>query len=369
MAKAAFPGFDNVMTAAWNVISIYSSVGSEFPELHKAMIELKSVLEEFDAVHGDGKAKTAPEPKQERENSGVNHRNSRSGGRSTQEESILDGARDGLPSPPQNDGTVESTGSEGMENEAQKFTRSATRNGEEFSDEETRKASFAKILDIHRSRPRYTPSHQREGSSTSSSNVPSEHQHEEGANEHLQQPYEQEEPPQETGRGDESFNNFVHEEHPDPSAPDGRGRDRNGLWEHEEHGTSGYDGLKEQQELGQFKQNGRGAYDMTKSAREESRDSMKAQEKANERMPAVESNKKSVDHNQAFDHPHIKYQDMRKPQPRAEKPTAAPVWLGSSKLGVKKSTAPTNGTAPVAPMMHTMQQNRKDANGSERRRQ
>lgn len=49
MIKTAFPNFDNLMIASWNVISVYSNVGSEFPELHKAIVDLKLVLNEFEA--------------------------------------------------------------------------------------------------------------------------------------------------------------------------------------------------------------------------------------------------------------------------------------------------------------------------------
>lgn len=38
------------MTAAWNVVSVYSNVGTDFPSLHKAIDDLKSVLEESDGV-------------------------------------------------------------------------------------------------------------------------------------------------------------------------------------------------------------------------------------------------------------------------------------------------------------------------------
>ena len=37
--------------ASWNVVSIYANVGSDFPELHKAVVELKGALEEFESAY------------------------------------------------------------------------------------------------------------------------------------------------------------------------------------------------------------------------------------------------------------------------------------------------------------------------------
>jgi hypothetical protein len=50
--STAFPNFDNLMTASWNVVSIYSNVGTDFPELHKSIVELKSVLQDFEESFG-----------------------------------------------------------------------------------------------------------------------------------------------------------------------------------------------------------------------------------------------------------------------------------------------------------------------------
>ncbi|KAJ4341559.1 hypothetical protein N0V95_007177, partial [Ascochyta clinopodiicola] len=49
--KTAFPNFDNLIIASWNVVSVYSNVGSDFPELHKAVVELKGALEEFESAY------------------------------------------------------------------------------------------------------------------------------------------------------------------------------------------------------------------------------------------------------------------------------------------------------------------------------
>ncbi|KAL5121661.1 hypothetical protein ACEQ8H_000347 [Pleosporales sp. CAS-2024a] len=46
--KTAFPNFDNLMMASWNVVSVYSNVGTDFPELHKSIVELKNVLQDFE---------------------------------------------------------------------------------------------------------------------------------------------------------------------------------------------------------------------------------------------------------------------------------------------------------------------------------
>jgi hypothetical protein len=52
VVNTAFPNFDNLMMASWNVVSIYSACGSDFPELHKAIVELKGVLQDFDEAFG-----------------------------------------------------------------------------------------------------------------------------------------------------------------------------------------------------------------------------------------------------------------------------------------------------------------------------
>lgn len=49
--KTAFPNFDNLIVASWNVVSVYANVGSDFPELHRAVVELKGVLEEFESAY------------------------------------------------------------------------------------------------------------------------------------------------------------------------------------------------------------------------------------------------------------------------------------------------------------------------------
>jgi len=60
IAKTAFPNFDNLMTAAWNVVSIYSACGSEFPDLHSAIVVLKDVLRDFDEAFGRRGDRTTP---------------------------------------------------------------------------------------------------------------------------------------------------------------------------------------------------------------------------------------------------------------------------------------------------------------------
>ncbi|KAL1793536.1 hypothetical protein ACET3X_008518 [Alternaria dauci] len=52
IVNTAFPNFNNLMTAAWNVITIYTSCGSDFPDLHKAIVDLKGVLQDFDESFG-----------------------------------------------------------------------------------------------------------------------------------------------------------------------------------------------------------------------------------------------------------------------------------------------------------------------------
>ncbi|EUC42699.1 hypothetical protein COCMIDRAFT_102806 [Bipolaris oryzae ATCC 44560] len=52
IVEAAIPNFDNVMMASWNVVSIYSACGSDFPDLHRSIVSLKSVLQDFDEAFG-----------------------------------------------------------------------------------------------------------------------------------------------------------------------------------------------------------------------------------------------------------------------------------------------------------------------------
>lgn len=58
IASTAFPNFDNLMVASWNVVSVYSACGSDFPEMHKAVVELKDVLQDFDAAFGGEVSRT-----------------------------------------------------------------------------------------------------------------------------------------------------------------------------------------------------------------------------------------------------------------------------------------------------------------------
>lgn len=74
IAHVAFPNFDNVVMAAWNVISIYEHVGTEFPEFHKAIVELKSVLQDFDVTYRKERLQT----RAKKEDSQEPHKQSRS---------------------------------------------------------------------------------------------------------------------------------------------------------------------------------------------------------------------------------------------------------------------------------------------------
>jgi hypothetical protein len=60
VVKTALPNFDNLMTAAWNVVYVHKNVGSEDRELYKSITTLEKVLLEFTAFHR--KVKTKPEP-------------------------------------------------------------------------------------------------------------------------------------------------------------------------------------------------------------------------------------------------------------------------------------------------------------------
>lgn len=60
IVRTAFPNFDNLMVAAWNVVSIYSNVGTDFPELHRSIVELKHVLLDFDEAFAMRVDRTEP---------------------------------------------------------------------------------------------------------------------------------------------------------------------------------------------------------------------------------------------------------------------------------------------------------------------
>lgn len=67
--KTAFPNVNNLIVASWNVVSVYANVGSDFPELHKAVVELKGALEEFESAYapsrtknGKGRKEATPNP-------------------------------------------------------------------------------------------------------------------------------------------------------------------------------------------------------------------------------------------------------------------------------------------------------------------
>ncbi|KAJ4379292.1 hypothetical protein N0V86_005337 [Didymella sp. IMI 355093] len=62
--KTAFPNFDNLIIASWNVVSVYANVGSDFPELHKAVVELKGALEEFESAYAPSRTKSVKSRKE-----------------------------------------------------------------------------------------------------------------------------------------------------------------------------------------------------------------------------------------------------------------------------------------------------------------
>ncbi|KAF3053293.1 hypothetical protein E8E11_009823 [Didymella keratinophila] len=62
--KTAFPNFDNLIVASWNVVSIYANVGSDFPELHTAIVDLKGALEEFESAYAPSRTKSGKSKKE-----------------------------------------------------------------------------------------------------------------------------------------------------------------------------------------------------------------------------------------------------------------------------------------------------------------
>ncbi|KAF2112009.1 hypothetical protein BDV96DRAFT_165032 [Lophiotrema nucula] len=59
IAKASMPNYpvsvDNILMAGWNVVSIFTHVGTESAELTKSIVELKTVLSEFEGKNGKKK--------------------------------------------------------------------------------------------------------------------------------------------------------------------------------------------------------------------------------------------------------------------------------------------------------------------------
>lgn len=58
--KSAFPDFDNLLMASWNVVSIFVNVGSEDLMLHNSIGDLHEVLLRFDDFFGKSKRKMNP---------------------------------------------------------------------------------------------------------------------------------------------------------------------------------------------------------------------------------------------------------------------------------------------------------------------
>jgi hypothetical protein len=418
MVKAAFSGFDNVMTAAWNVVSVYAVVGSEFEALHEAMTDLKAVLEEFDAAQSDESPKTAMRAKEKRDHSVINYRNGRKSATSTPEEPMEGVVRDGRPTqsllPSQHNMAKKSALPDDMSKETQRVPRPVIGNDEEVSDDEARKEKFAEIKRRIEANPRYTPTshytpapmHQGESNATRSDIVAQNE--EEMTNEHIQQPYEWDEAPQQAGQAEANLNDTIPEgiaesfDHNNPllrlKQEEREPSEFRRMNEHERQYQPQQRPPNQPQENLQVKQNGRRECDGTKPSREDIRDSQDSRgfrDKASERYSPTDVYQHSFNHNQVFGQLHARQQETRKPHPSAEKPKITPeVSLGTSMLGAKKGTLTANGAASFAPMIHTIQNGsqcmsqydpqyspqhstrhitphaiRKDLNSTERRRQ
>ncbi|OAL50883.1 hypothetical protein IQ07DRAFT_405056 [Pyrenochaeta sp. DS3sAY3a] len=76
IVKTAFPNFDSLMTASWNVVSIYKECGGEDTDLHEAVGDLERVLHAFENAFRkrEGTSTNAPRREQDkvvpRENKG-----------------------------------------------------------------------------------------------------------------------------------------------------------------------------------------------------------------------------------------------------------------------------------------------------------
>ncbi|KAF2012701.1 hypothetical protein BU24DRAFT_494659 [Aaosphaeria arxii CBS 175.79] len=62
VAKIAFPDIDPVLTAAWNVVSVFQSIGTEFPALHTTIMDLHRVLLEMESKYTKVKIEQSPAP-------------------------------------------------------------------------------------------------------------------------------------------------------------------------------------------------------------------------------------------------------------------------------------------------------------------
>jgi len=69
IVKTALPNFDDLMTAAWNVVYVHKNVGSEDRELYKSITTLEKVLLKFAAFHRKAKTKTETHEQTPREQS------------------------------------------------------------------------------------------------------------------------------------------------------------------------------------------------------------------------------------------------------------------------------------------------------------
>ncbi|KAJ4302854.1 ATPase of 26S proteasome regulatory subunit 4 [Kalmusia sp. IMI 367209] len=59
--KSAFPNFDSLMVASWNVVSVYVHAGSDDKELHDAIGDLHEILMEFDSYFDKTKKTQRPD--------------------------------------------------------------------------------------------------------------------------------------------------------------------------------------------------------------------------------------------------------------------------------------------------------------------
>jgi hypothetical protein len=100
------------MMASWNVVSVYANVGTDFPELHKAIVDLKNVLQDFEEAFGaqvkrgemkvrSDFAPTPPNMDSSNGSEGANGHNGSSGHRSARPtpDTAQDGANDAAPTP------------------------------------------------------------------------------------------------------------------------------------------------------------------------------------------------------------------------------------------------------------------------------
>lgn len=336
VVKTAFPNFDNLMMASWNVVSVYSNSGSEDPELDRAIKDLSYVLREFEGSYGKPKPKSEPQEKASRERIS-----------SAQDGHVKDSSRESAHASGRGQGgsatstTTATACAEHDPNDTQqnrpvpRFLQ-MTRNNEETAEEEVSKnARYDQVPESQQAvMTRYIPERQ------TSREDPA--------------------PSQYTPEGQEDAAFHVHK---DPRRRNIEGlrdghvqssRGNGASMQYSQDDPQGHTMLDNRSRV--YEQDQRTANDprlqsrMIKSTRED------------RRQIYTDGGLDKLFEGEGHESASSPTQQMRS-QDNTERQLPSPVYLGQSKLGAPKQPASSTGSAPIAPMMH----NRKEANGGERR--